>query len=88
MVGKFSWYQLFNKTEFEATGLVSATSTIVFKDVGVKTVLITKANSLGVTIDDVFLPLEMNQKNPFRIGERAIWLDEADNVWWGIFNAD
>lgn len=80
----YNWYKVFNKTEFEALGLVSAEYSIIFKNVGLKTIIVTKANYLSATLDDVFLPINLNDKNPFEFEDRAIYLDENDDVWVGI----
>jgi hypothetical protein len=52
---------------------------------GLKTVLVTSGNFVGVTVDDVFLPVDLNSKNPFRIGERAVFVDSNDDIWYGVF---
>lgn len=80
----YNWYKVFNKTEFEALGLVSAEYSFIFKNVGLKSVLVTQGNYLAVKFDDVFLPLNLNDKNPFEFEDRAIYLDENDDVWVGI----
>lgn len=80
----YNWYKVFNKTEFEALGLVSAEYSFIFKNVGLKSVLVTQGNYLAVKFDDVFLTLNLNDKNPFEFENRAIYLDENDDVWVGI----
>lgn len=84
----YDWYKVFNLTEFEATGLVSQSLELVFDTLGVKTLLVTKGNLVSVTFDDVMLAIGLNSKSPFEFEDRAIYLDENDDVWVGILNEE
>lgn len=80
----YDWYKIFNETDFLATGLQSRSYQIYLDGVGLKTVLVTVGNTTGVLIDDVFLSVNMNDRNPFTISNRAVYIDEAFDVWVGI----
>lgn len=81
----YDWYKIFNKTEFEDTGLVSRTLTLYLDGVGDKEVLVTKANELGVVYEDVFLRVNFNNENPYTISPYAVFLDtENQDVYLGI----
>lgn len=80
----YRWYFIFNKTEFEATGLVSRTYSLILDDGAEQDFLVTKSNGLGITHDGIFLLLELNTKNPFAFDGRAIYIDANENVWWGF----
>lgn len=80
----FNWFKIINKAEFEATGLVSRELDLVFEGVGQMTALVTVGNLFSVTIDDVMLSIGLTDDNPFVFEERAIYLDAAGDVWWGI----
>jgi hypothetical protein len=80
----YDWYKIFNKTDFDATGLTSKTYELFLVGIGLKYVLVTKGNLLSMTIDDVFLSLELNSKNPFYFSGRGIYVDPDENVFWGI----
>jgi hypothetical protein len=84
----YTWFKVFNKTEFEATGLVSKSYTAILQGVGQRTILATKGNYLSVLFDDVFLSINMNSRNPFEMDERAVYLDANNDVWVGILNED
>jgi hypothetical protein len=80
----FTWYNIFNLTEFLATGLVSKTYNVTLENIGQNAILVTQGESTGMVYNGVFLDLNMNDANPFVIDERAIYVDENQNVWLGI----
>lgn len=80
----YDWYKIFNKTEFDDAGFVSQKYQFFLVGVGLKDVLVTQGNLLSVTIDDVMLSLSLNSKNPFELNDRAVYIDENQDVWWGI----
>lgn len=80
----YTWFKIFNRTEFLATGLVSRTYTFVLTGFGQKDILVTLGNALGITYDGVYLPIELNDLNPFVIDERAVYVDQNDDVYLGI----
>lgn len=79
----YDWYKVFNKTEFEALGLVSKNYQLDLEGQGIKNVLVTKSLTLGVLFDDVYLSLELNDKNPMEFEDKAVYIDENDDVWIG-----
>jgi hypothetical protein len=85
----FDWYKVFNKTEFVATGLTSREITLDLSGIGSKTFLVTKGNLISVLIDDIYLSLDLNSKNPFIFGNMAIILDTpTQDVYVGYLHAD
>jgi hypothetical protein len=84
----FNWYRLFNLTDFESTGLTSHAFVVELEAIGPKEILITKGNSTSILYEDAFLTIGLNDKNPFRYGERAVYLDDNDDVWLGVYDAD
>lgn len=80
----YAWYKIFNLPEFEATGLVSRAYTFELEDVGIKEILVTKSNLVSILYEDVFLPLNLNDKNPFEMDDHAIYIDANDDVFLGI----
>lgn len=81
---QYTWFKIFNTTEFAALGLVSKTYTLDLEGVGQKDVFVTKGVNYGITYEDIFLPLELNAKNPFAFEGHAIYVDADDNVYLGI----
>lgn len=84
----YDWYKIINKTEFEATGLVSREVEVIFDGLGVKTLLVTSANYFSIMFDDVMLALAVNGANPFEFESKAIYLDANQDVWVGILVED
>jgi hypothetical protein len=82
----FDWYKVINKTAFEATGLVSRKITMLLQGAGAKDILVTRGNLTAITVDDVFLPVGITDANPFIFQERACYIDDAGDIWYGIQN--
>jgi hypothetical protein len=82
----YDWYKTFNKTEFENTGLVSREYIYEFVGVGEKTILATRGENTSVLFDDVFMCINLNDTNPFEFEDRAVYVDENDDVWVGILS--
>lgn len=83
-----SWFNIYNKATFEATGLVSRELTRILGDLGEKDILLTKGNTVGITIDGVFLSCSLNDKNPFRMGDFLAYVDDDDEIWLGVWSED
>lgn len=81
----YDWYKVINKNEFLATGLVQRTLELILEGVGGKTVMVTNANTFGIVVDDVFLSVGVTEANPFEFENRACYIDEAGDVWYGIY---
>lgn len=79
----FNWFKIFNKDEFLATELASKTYTLNLEGIGLKQVLVTMGNQIGVTLDGVFLTLGESDKNPFIFDGMAIYINESNDVFWG-----
>lgn len=80
----FTWFKIFNRTEFDALGLVSKTYTLNLEGIGQKDILVTKGISYGMLYDDVFLSLALNDLNPFEFEDRAIYIDGFNDVFLGV----
>lgn len=84
----YDWYQIFNLPAFLATGLVSKEYEVYLTGLGLKNIIVTKGNYVGLVVDDIFLCLDMNDKSPFEFDGFAIYKDEDDNVFYGVLNDD
>lgn len=85
----YTWFKIFNKVEFLATGLVSRTYSLNLETIGVKDILVTKGNRVGLTYEGVFLtlqddPEDENWANPFVFDGYAIYINQASDVFLGI----
>ncbi len=83
----YAWYNIVNKAEFEATGLVSREIEVVLEGVGLTTFLITVGNLFSLTSGGVMLSVGITNDNPFGFSDRAIYLAANGDVWWGIKTA-
>lgn len=79
----YDWYKIFNKDEFEALNLVSKNYQLELQDRSLKNILVTKGITLGVFVDDIFLSLELNNKEPFEFEGMAIDIDANNDVYIG-----
>ena len=80
----FTWYKIFNLTEFEALGLVSKEYILNLEGLGQKSVLVFKGNEVSIQYAGVTLPVELNGKNPFEFDGHAVYLDDNNDVHLGI----
>lgn len=80
----YTWFKIFNITEFNALDLISKTYTFILDGVGQKDVLVTKGVTYGMTYEGVFLSLNMIDRNPFEFEGYAIYVDADQNVYLGI----
>jgi len=80
----YTWFKIFNITEFNALDLISKTYTFILEGVGQKDVLVTKGVTYGMTYEGVFLSLNMIDRNPFEFDGYAIYVDADQNVYLGI----
>lgn len=85
----YKWFYIFNAQDFSDTGLVQRTYTVNLDGIGVKEILVTKGNYTGMLYEGVFLPLRMNDQNPFEFDGYAIWIDdETRNVFLGFLQPE
>lgn len=80
----YKWFKIFNLTEFTALGLVSQDISLLLDGVGQKDFLVTQGNLVSITSEGVFMPLNLNSKNPFEFDSRAVYVDaDTQNVYFG-----
>lgn len=84
----YDWYRIFNLEEFEDADLVSREYTVELDGLGVKTVLVTKGNEIGILFDEVFLIIGLNDQSPVVMDGRAAFLDSNGDVQVGILLED
>ncbi len=83
-----NWYKITNETEFLATGLTSREVELVLQNIGQKKILITRGNATSVLYDDVFLTIGLNNRNPARLGEHYVFIDDLSDIYLGIQSDD
>lgn len=83
-MNQYNWFFIFNAAEFNALNLVSRTYYMNLEGIGDRDILVTKGNHLSILYEGIFLPLELNGKNPFEFEDHAAYIDDNDNVWLGV----
>lgn len=84
---QYDWFKIFNVDDFESLGLISKTYTYILQSLGEKDFLVTKGNLVGITYEGVYLPISMNDINPFEFEDFAIYKNADNDVFWGIKQA-
>jgi hypothetical protein len=87
-MNEYVWYWIFNHTQFLASGLVSKQATLDLEDIGDTEILITRGNLTSLVINGVMLSLNLNDENPFEFDSGAIYIDDDQNVWYGVLIED
>ena len=80
----YDWYRIANKTEFEDSGLVSKEVELLLEGIGAKTFLIVRGNYTSIVVDDLMLPVNMFEDNPYVIGTKAVGVDDLGDIYYGI----
>jgi hypothetical protein len=84
----FDWYNIFNLTEFTDELLISRSLTVFLEGRGEQEILITRGNVISIVYEDVIMPIEYLDENPFvREGDDAhyaVYKDSNEDVWLGI----
>lgn len=80
----YDWFFIFNSDDFDATGLTSKTYTVTLDGIGQVDILVTKANFTSILYAGEFLPIGLNDKNPFEFENFAVFKDETNQVWLGV----
>ncbi len=82
-----NWYNIFNKTDFIAESLVSRTLNVMLTGIGQVTIEVFRGAYVSVLYDDVFLPVQFLDVNPYERDGYAVYEDAAGDVWLGIEDA-
>lgn len=78
------WYKIFNDAEFIADSVPSRTLVLPLEDRGTETFEIFRGKYTSVNYDDVFLPVNFLEQNPYVSGDYAVYKDAEDYVWFGF----
>lgn len=84
----FNWYRLFNLDQFLALDLVSTEVVVSFEALGDKSIMVYQGNRTSIVYEGDMLSIGLNDRNPFRIGARAVFLDPNRDVWLGLYHAN
>lgn len=81
----FNWYRIFNLTEFLSTALVSVTYALDLENIGIRDVLVTQGNEVGLTYEDTLLVVPEEPDEIFTFNGMAVyWSEASDDVYLGF----
>jgi len=80
----YFWYRIFNEADFNNVDYNAKTYTLNLEGLGLRRILVTKKKLLGITYEDTYLPLSLNNKNPFYFNDKAIFKNSSGNVFLGF----
>lgn len=84
----FNWYRLINQQAFLDTNLTSYEVTVSLEDIGETSLMIVRGVGVSIVYDNEIYPVNLNGKNPFRFGLRAVNLDANGDIWFGVYVED
>ncbi len=79
-----NYYRIFNQDDFLALELPSMEYEVILQGVGLKTILVTLGNYVSMLYEGVFLPVNLNDRNPFVFEGHSVFIDSQNDVWLGI----
>jgi hypothetical protein len=80
----YDWYKIINMDDFQALGLPSKSVEVILEGIGLREVLITQGVNVSLLYDDVFLSVNMNDRNPLEFDDHACYIDANNDIWLGI----
>ena len=80
----YNFYEIFKESEFSALGVISKTYTLELEGIGLKDVLVTKGNLLGITYEGVYVPLGVGTATNFYQRDGFAILREGDAISLGV----
>lgn len=83
----YDWFRIFNLDEFLALNLVSRTYELELQDYGIKQFLVVKGEHVSIVHDGHMLVLNLNGKNPVKMGKYVAQVTEENDVYLGILVA-
>lgn len=84
MLSDFWFYKIINLDEFEALDLPSRSLEVTLDSIGLKTILVTKGETVSLLYEGVFLSVNLNGNNPFEFDGHAVYIDENNDIYLGI----
>lgn len=77
-------YKIYNVNDFLAMDIPSFMFQLTLEDVGTETFMLAKGNLVSLLYKDVFLPIGLNNQNPYFFDGVCVYLDSNDDIWLGI----
>jgi hypothetical protein len=84
----YDWYKIINRIEFTNSPLYSKELTLNLVGVGEKKLVVYRGVGVGVVVDDVFLRVNLNSRNPFYFDGYGIFQDNQQNIYVGFGRED
>lgn len=80
----FDWFELYSYVDFMSSGLFSKNLNIFFSGYGSKQIMITRGSLVSVIIDDLMIPTDFSDKNPYIVGDYAVYRSENNVIYLGF----
>lgn len=80
----FNWFKITNLDDLVAAGIPSREFEMILGQYGLKTIVVFVGETFDVLVDDVFLMGGLNSKNPYELENRAVFIDDDQNLWVGF----
>ncbi len=80
----FDWYKIFSLTDFLNEDITSCEMIVLLESIGRTTVLISRGNVVSLSYNNVYLPINFLDNNPYIDSGLASYVDVDNNVWLGI----
>lgn len=84
----YTWYPIFNRLEFQSEVLISKTLTLNLTGRGETEVLIVQGVGIGVVVENTYLRVNLNTRNPFYFEGYAIYQNADQDIFLGFLNED
>ncbi len=84
MALQYNWFKIINQTDFLDLELPSLEVQVILVGIGLKTILVTSGVGVSLLYEGVFLPLGLNDRNPFYFDSHAVYMDASNDIWLGI----
>ena len=80
----YDWYKLFNLDSFLAEEITSREMIVLLETLGRTSILVSRGNLVSITYDEVYLPVNYEDENPYYDSGLASYVDDDNNVWLGV----
>ncbi len=79
-----NWFNIINYDDFTAEDLVSKKLEFDMGSLGVREILVTKGETVGILFDGVFISTFLNNTNPSAFSNLLVFVDDNDDIWLGV----
>jgi len=82
-----NWYPIITITDFKKNDTPSMDISIETAEYGILEIRIVKSNFYALVYNDIYLPIELNEQNPYQRDNLKAYSD-GNTLWIGFIEAD